>query len=128
MIHKERDVKRSRKAARTQNGTNGERADQQDGSEVACLERLSEELEHPSRSRREGARAALRCLNRLVALRAAAGVSREDAWIQMFDTEQPLLGGFETQPVEPSTPRSVEQIVQDIERELANRERPDVLN
>lgn len=121
-------MKRSRKAARTQNGTsNGER-DQQDGTEVACLERLSEELEHPSRSRRAGARAALRCLNRLVALRAAAGVSREAAWMDMFETEKPLLDGFETQPTEPSTPRSVEQIVQDIERALANRERPEVLN
>lgn len=117
--HKELDVKRTRKAAGNQ------KTAQHDRSEVACLERLSGELEHPSRSRREGARAALRHLNRLVNLRAAAdAISREEAWTQVFEENQPLVerAADPVGRVLHIARLSVEQIVQDIEISIVRRE------
>lgn len=65
-------------------------------------------------------------------------MSREDAWVQVFDTHQQLLERADAPAIdldrESSAPRSIEEIVQDIERELANREQvgtpplPDTLN
>jgi len=124
--HKEHDVKRPRKPAPKQNAASYcEQGNEQDGNEVACLERLSEELEHPSRSRRRGARAAVRHLNRLVTLRAAAdAIPREEAWIQVFEANQPLV----ERAADPAgrvlhlAPLSIEQIVHDIELSIVRRE------
>lgn len=115
-------MKRTRKAAGTQKAAQGS---EHDRNEVACLERLSEELEHPSRSRRQGARAALRHLNRLVTLRAAAdAISREEAWTQVFEENQPLVerAADPVGRVLHLPPLSVEQIVHDIELSIVRRE------
>lgn len=119
-------MKRPTKATPKQNAAiYSEQRSEQDSNEVACLERLSEELEHPSRSRRQGARAAVRHLNRLVNLRAAAdAISREKAWIQVFETNQPLVERADDPVgrVLHLAPLSVEQIVQDIELSIVRRE------
>ena len=122
-------MRRPKNARRKQPGASD--PGNESAAEIDCLERLHDELEHPTRSRRQGARAAIRYLNELVNLRATTGeLSRQKAWIHVFDTNQSLVAlaadDRALRAPDPardgSKPLSVEEIVQTIELSIIRRE------